>query len=278
MKQSFQYARYLNQTFQIKFNQHMGKLENQPGRLAGKVALITGGNSGIGLATAKLFAAEGAKVIITGRRLDALESAVQEIGHDAKFVLADAAKYDSAKKSVDAAVSLYGNIDILFLNAGIAFFSPVSEISEEHFDDHFNINVKNPFFTIKEAIPYLNEGGVVISNTSIVHQKGFPGSGVYSSTKGALRTLTRILANELAAKNIRTVSVAPGPIETPIYGKMPMTTEELEGMGTSFAQQVPLGRFGTSEEVAKTVLFLASGDASFINGVEVSVDGGLSQV
>jgi NAD(P)-dependent dehydrogenase (short-subunit alcohol dehydrogenase family) len=249
----------------------MGKLEN-------KVALITGGNSGIGLATAKLFAQEGAKVVITGRRQDALEAAIKEIGHDAKYILADAAKFDSAKKSIDGVVSLHGNIDILFLNAGIAFFTPVSDITEEHFDDHFNINVKNPFFTIKEAIPYLNEGGVIVSNTSVVHQKGFPGSGVYASTKGALRTLTRVLANELAAKNIRTVSVAPGPIETPIYGKMPMTEEELQGMGASFAQQVPLGRFGSADEIAKTVLFLVSSDASFINGVEVAVDGGLSQV
>lgn len=249
----------------------MGKLEN-------KVALITGGNSGIGLATAKLFAKEGAKVVISGRREEALKEAVAEIGQGVEYVVADAAKYDSAKKSVDAVVSKYGNIDILFLNAGIAQFTPMSDITEEHFDEHFNINVKNPFFTIKEAIPYLNDGGVIVSNTSIVHQKGFPGSGVYSSTKGALRTLTRILANELSAKNIRTVSVAPGPIETPIYGKMPLTEDQLKEMGAGFAQQVPLGRFGAAEEVAKTVLFLVSTDASFVNGVEVEVDGGLSQV
>ncbi len=248
------------------------------GKLESKVALITGGNSGIGLATAKLFAQEGAKVVITGRREDALKEAVSEIGSGADYVVANATEFGSAKKSVDAVVAKHGSIDILFLNAGIAQFAPVSDITEEHFDDHFNTNVKNPFFTIKEAIPYLNEGGVVISNTSIVHQKGFPGSGVYSSTKGALRTLTRVLANELAAKNIRTVSVAPGPIETPIYGKMPMTEEELQEMGAGFAQQVPLGRFGASEEVAKTVLFLASSDASYINGIELEVDGGLSQV
>lgn len=249
----------------------MGKLDN-------KVALVTGGNSGIGLATAKLFVQEGAKVVISGRREEALIEAVNEIGGDSSYVVADAKEFGAAKKSIDAVVSQYGNIDILFLNAGIAQFAPMSDITEEHFDDHFNTNVKNPFFTIKEAIPYLNDGGVIVSNTSIVHQKGFPGSGVYSSTKGALRGLTRVLATELAAKNIRTVSVAPGPIETPIYGKMPMTEEELQQMGAGFAQQVPLGRFGASEEVAKTVLFLASNDASFINGVEVEVDGGLSQV
>lgn len=249
----------------------MGKLEN-------KVALITGGNSGIGLATAKLFAKEGAKVVITGRREDALEAAIKEIGHDAKYVVADAAKIGAAKTSVEAVTSLYGKIDILFLNAGVAFFLPIDSIDEEHFDMHFNINVKNPFFTVKEALPYLNEGSVIVSNTSIVHHKGFDGSSVYSATKGALRSLTRVLASELKAKKIRTVSVAPGPIETPIYEKMGMPEEAMQEMGAGFASQVPLGRFGSSEELANSVLFLVSDDASFINGVELAVDGGLSQV
>jgi len=249
----------------------MGKLEN-------KVALITGGNSGIGLATAKLFAKEGAKVVITGRREEALENATKEIGHDAKYVLADAAQMGAAKTSVDAVVSLYGKIDILFLNAGVAFFMPISDIDEDHFDMHFNINVKNPFFTVKEALPYLNEGSVIVSNTSIVHHKGFDGSGVYSATKGALRSLTRVLASELKSKKIRTVSVAPGPINTPIYGKMGMPEEAVQEMGAGFATQVPLGRFGSDDEVANSVLFLVSDDASFVNGVELAVDGGLSQV
>lgn len=249
----------------------MEKLEN-------KVALITGGNSGIGLATAKLFAKEGAKVVITGRREEALEEAIKEIGHDAKYVLADAAQIGAAKTSVDAVVSLHGKIDILFLNAGVAFFLPISDIDEEHFDMHFNINVKNPFFTVKEALPYLSEGGVIVSNTSIVHHKGFDGSSVYSATKGALRSLTRVLASELKSKKIRTVSVAPGPINTPIYGKMGMPEEAIQEMGAGFASQVPLGRFGSDDEIATSVLFLVSDDASFINGVELAVDGGLSQV
>jgi NAD(P)-dependent dehydrogenase (short-subunit alcohol dehydrogenase family) len=249
----------------------MGKLEN-------KVALITGGNSGIGLATAKLFAKEGAKVVITGRREDALEEAIKEIGHDAKYVLADAALPGAAKTSVEAVASLYGKIDILFLNAGVAFFLPISEIDEDHFDMHFNINVKNPFFTVKEALPYMNEGSVIASNTSIVHHKGFDGSSVYSATKGALRSLTRVLASELKSKKIRAVSVAPGPINTPIYGKMGMPEEAIQEMGAGFASQVPLGRFGSDDEIARSVLFLVSDDASFINGVELAVDGGLSQV
>ncbi|MEM7110521.1 MAG: SDR family oxidoreductase, partial [Bacteroidota bacterium] len=246
------------------------------GKLESKVALITGGNSGIGLASAKLFAQEGAKVVITGRREDALKEAVNQIGHDATYVLADAAQIGSAKKSVEETISKHGKIDILFLNAGVAYFSPIDAIDEDHFDTQFNINVKNPFFTIKEALPYLGEGSVIISNTSVVNQKGFDNAGVYSATKAALRSLTRVLASELKAKKIRTVSVAPGPIETPIYGKMGMDEATLQEMGAGFAQSVPLGRFGSSEELASTVLFLASDDASYINGVELEVDGGLS--
>lgn len=248
------------------------------GKLDGKVALITGGNSGIGLATAKLFVKEGAKVVITGRREEALSQAASEIGGGVKTILADAADVAKSKDVVKTVVSEFGKIDILFANAGVAYFLPVSEITEEHFDSQFDINVKGPFFLIKEAIPYLNDGAVIISNTSIVHHKGFDGTGVYSSTKAALRTLTRILASELRERKIRTVSIAPGPVETPIYGKMGMPQEAVEEMGAGFAQQVPLGRFGSSEELAQSVLFLASSDASFINGVELAVDGGLSQV
>ncbi|UII20927.1 glucose 1-dehydrogenase [Fulvivirga ligni] len=247
-------------------------------RLEGKVALITGGNSGIGLATAKLFVQEGAKVVITGRRQEALNEAIKEIGGDAVAVLADAKDIPANKEAVIKTVEAFGNIDILFLNAGVAKFSPILDITENHFDEHFNINVKGPFFTIKEALPYMNEGGAIISTTSVVGQKGFSGSGVYSATKAALRSLSRVLANELAEKKIRTVSVAPGPIETPIFSKMDIPADQVDEMGKGFAQQVPLGRMGKSEEIAKTVLFLASDDASFINGVEFEVDGGLSQV
>ncbi|MEQ8925182.1 MAG: SDR family oxidoreductase [Fulvivirga sp.] len=249
----------------------MGKLDN-------KVALITGGNSGIGLATAKLFAKEGAKVVISGRREDALKDAVAQIGNGADYVLADASIVSSAKTVVDATVAKHGRIDILFLNAGVAYFLPIDAIDEDHFDTQFNINVKNPFFTIKEALPHLPEGAVIVSNTSVVGQKGFDGTGVYSATKAALRSLTRVLASELKAKKIRTVSVAPGPIETPIYGKLGMPEEAVQEMGAGFAQQVPLGRFGSADELASAVLFLASADGSFVNGVELEVDGGLSQV
>lgn len=248
------------------------------GKLDGKVALITGGNSGIGLATAKLFVQEGAKVVITGRRQEALDEAVREIGGNVKAIQADAADVSKTKDVVAGTVSAFGKIDILFLNAGVAYFLPISAISEDHFDSQFNINVKGPFFLIKEALPHLSDGAVIVSNTSVVNQKGFDGTSVYSATKAALRSLSRVLASELKARKIRTVSVAPGPIETPIYGKLGMPQEAVEQMGAGFAQQVPLGRFGSSEELAKTVLFLASADASFVNGVELAVDGGLSQV
>ncbi len=249
----------------------MGKLNN-------KVALITGGNSGIGLATAKLFVQEGAKVVITGRRQEALDQAVTEIGGDVTAILADAADISKTKEVVEKTVSAYGKIDILFANAGVAYFGPHSDITEEFFDSQFNTNVKGPFFLIKEAIPHLNDGAVIIGNTSIVNQKGFDGTSVYTATKAAFRSLSRVLASELKERGIRTVSVAPGPIETPIYGKLGMPQEAVEEMGAGFAQQVPLGRFGAADELAKAVLFLASDDASYVNGVELEVDGGLSQI
>ena len=247
-------------------------------RFKDKNVLITGGNSGIGLETVKLFLEEGANVIFTGRRQEALDEVSSELEGNFLAVKSDAASLEDSKKLIAAATEKYGKLDVAFLNAGVAFFQPIAEITEEHYDEIFDINVKGPFFTIKELIPNMKEGGVIISNTSIVNQKGFPGAGVYSASKAALRSLTRVLANELSANKIRTVSVAPGPIETPIYGKMDMSEEEVNEMGASFAQSVPLGRFGQSVEVAKTVLFLASDEASYINGAEVPVDGGLSQV
>lgn len=247
-------------------------------KLEGKVALITGGNSGIGLATAKLFVAEGAKVVITGRRQEALDAAAAEIGGGVKTVLADSADISKAKEVAELTAAAFGKIDILFLNAGVAYFLPIADITEEHFDTQFNINVKGPFFQIKEALPFLNDGAVIIGNTSIVANKGIEGASVYSSTKAAFRSLSRVLANELKSRQIRAVSVAPGPIATPIYDKLGMPEDALQAMGEDFAGRVPLGRFGTPEELAKTVLFLASEDSSFVNGVELSVDGGMSQI
>ncbi|UII20928.1 glucose 1-dehydrogenase [Fulvivirga ligni] len=246
--------------------------------LKGKVALITGGNSGIGLATAKLFIEEGAKVAITGRRQEALDEALEKIGGDAIAILADAGNLDANKTAIHKTIDTFGHLDILFLNAGIAKFRPIGLISEDHFDEHFNINVKGPFFTIKEALPFINPGGVIISNTSVAGCKGYTNTSVYAATKAALRSLSRVLANELAEKNIRTISIAPGPVETEIFRKMNLSSEEYDAMGRGFTEQVPLKRYGNCDEIAQSVLFLASSGATFINGIELNVDGGMSQV
>ena len=247
-------------------------------RLKDKVAVITGGNSGIGLATVKLFLEEGAKVVFTGRRQEALDEVSKELAGDFLAVKADAADPVQSKELIEKTVEKFGKIDVLFLNAGVAPPAPMAHITEAHFDEIFSINVKGPFFTIQAAIPYLNEGAVIINNTSIVHHKGFEGFGVYAASKAAMRSVSRVLATELKEHGIRSVSVAPGPIATPIYDKMGMPQEQMDAFGANVTAGVPLGRFGNPEEIAKAVLFLASDDASYINGVELAVDGGFAQV
>ena len=247
-------------------------------KLQDKVAVITGANSGIGLATAKLYLNEGAKVVLSGRRKEALEKVAQDLEGDFILVTADVAVEGDNAKLIKSAVDAYGKIDILFLNAGIAPPTPTHEISADHYDEVFNINVKGPILAVKEALPYINDGGTILFTNSVVTQKGFDGLGVYSASKGALRAYQRVLTSEVKSRGIRVNSIAPGPIDTPIYGKMGLPKEVVEEMGKGFAQQVPLGRFGSSEEVASTALFLASDDASYINGIEIEVDGGLSQI
>jgi len=243
-----------------------------------KVVVISGGNSGIGLETVKGFLREGAKVVFSGRRQEALDSVSKELSGEFKAVLADQSKPADNQKLINEAVQEYGKIDVLFANAGVAFFAPADQIDEDHFDTQFNINIKGPMFLTKHAIPNLNDGASIIFNTSIVHKKGFEGAAVYSATKGALRSYNKVLTTELAPRNIRVNSVAPGPIGTPIYGKMGMPEEAVEQMGESFAASVPLKRFGEPKEIAEAVLFLASDEASYVNGVELSIDGGLSQI
>lgn len=247
-------------------------------KLQNKVAVITGANSGIGLATAKLYLQEGAKVVLSGRRQEALDEVSKELEGDFITVVADVAKPEDNKRLIEQATNKYGKIDILFLNAGIAPVSPTHEVSEEHYDTLFNTNVKGPILATKEALPHINDGGTILFTNSIVSQRGFDGLGVYSATKGALRAYQRVLTSEVKSRKIRVNSIAPGPIDTTIYGKMGLPEEVVEEMGKGFAQQVPLGRFGTSEEIAKSALFLASDDASYINGIELEVDGGLSQI
>lgn len=250
----------------------MKKLEN-------KVAVITGGNSGIGLATVQRFLEEGAKVVFSGRRQEALDEVSSQLEGDFKAVLSDQSNPSDSKRLIEEAVAAYGKIDVLFANAGVAQFAPSDQITEDFFDNQFNTNIKGPAFLVKEAIPNLNDGASIIFNTSIVHQKGFEGAGVYSATKGALRSYARVLTSELAPRSIRVNSIAPGPIGTPIYSKMDgMTQEQVQEMGTSFAEGVPLKRFGEAREIAGAAAFLASDEASYVNGIELEVDGGMSQI
>jgi NAD(P)-dependent dehydrogenase (short-subunit alcohol dehydrogenase family) len=248
-------------------------------RFENKVVVVTGGNSGIGLASVKAFLSEGAKVVFSGRRQEALDQVSSELSGDFMAVLADQSKPDDNKYLINEAVNAYGKIDVLFANAGVAQFAPADQISDDFFDNQFNINIKGPMFLVKEAIPNLNEGASILFNTSIVHQKGFEGAAVYSATKGALRAYARVLTTELAPRGIRVNSIAPGPIGTPIYEKMEGITEaQMQEMGAGFAQGVPLKRFGEPQEVAEGVLFLSSDAASYVNGIELEIDGGLSQI
>lgn len=247
-------------------------------RFKDKLVVVSGGNSGIGLESVKSFLSEGAKVVFSGRRQEALDEVSQSLSGDFKAVLADQSKPADNEKLIAEAVKAYGKIDVLFVNAGVAFFAPADQIDESHFDSQFNINIKGPMFLVKSAIANLNDGATIIFNTSIVHQKGFDGAAVYSATKGALRAYARVLTTELAPRHIRVNSIAPGPIGTPIYDKMGMPEEVVNEMGQNFAASVPLKRFGEPKEIADAVLFLASDEASYVNGIELSVDGGLSQI
>ena len=247
-------------------------------RLENKVAIITGATSGMGLDTAKLFLQHGAKVVLTGRsqsKLDALEG---QLEGDYLLVKADAANLADSKALINQTVDRFGKIDILFLNAGIFKAAPAGMISEDFFDEIYNINVKGPLFTGNEAVAQLNPGGSIIFNTSISGVKGMPGVSVYGSSKAALRSMVRTLAAELAPQNIRVNAVSPGPIETPIWSKSNLTEEQIGGFAEGISGQVPLGRFGKGVEVANTALFLASEEASYITGSEIPVDGGMAQV
>lgn len=240
--------------------------------LKGKTAVITGGNSGIGYATAKKFKALGANVVITGRNAQALDKAATELGVNA--ILADQANLTDLDNLVSQVKDQFGSVDTLFINAGVAEFAPVEHISEDQFDNMMNVNFKGAFFTLQKFLPLLNDGASVINLSSINAYTGMPNTAVYAASKAALNSLTRTAASELAPRKIRVNSVNPGPVNTPIFGKLGMPEEAINEFAGAMQNRIPLKRFGEPEDIANLVAFLASDEASFITGSEYNIDGG----
>jgi NAD(P)-dependent dehydrogenase (short-subunit alcohol dehydrogenase family) len=247
-------------------------------RFAGKTVAITGGNSGIGLATAKLFHEEGAKVAISGRDQKTLDEAVKAIGGDTLAVKADVSKLADIDNFYAKIAAKFGKIDALFANAGIAKFAPVADSSEQMFDETFDINVKGLYFTLQKALPLLNDNAGVVLNSSVVNTKGSAATSVYAASKAAVRSLARTFAGELVDRGIRVNVVSPGPILTPIFGRTGLPQAAVDEFATHVKSQVPMKRFGTPEEIGHAVLFLASSEASYITGVDLYVDGGMTQL
>jgi NAD(P)-dependent dehydrogenase (short-subunit alcohol dehydrogenase family) len=240
-------------------------------KLRGKVTVITGGTTGIGLATAKLFVKEGAYVFITGRRQRELNEAVKAIGNNVTGVQGDVAKLTDLDRLYEA-VKTKGRIDVVFANAGVAEFAPMGKITEEHFDRLFNINVKGTLFTVQKALPLLNDGGSIILNGSVASVKGTPAFGVYGATKAALRSFVRTWTSDLKDRHIRSNVVSPGPTDTPAVDGQPVDAI------ARIVSTIPMGRMGEPDEIARAALFLASDNSSFITGIELFVDGGRAQI
>ena len=249
------------------------------GKLEGKIALITGGNSGIGLATAKQFVNEGAYVFITGRREPELAAAVQEIGANAIAVQSDISKLADLDRLYGVVKERKGRIDVLFANAGLGEFAPLGAITEAHFDKTFGINVKGTLFTVQKALPLMPDGAAIVMNASITSIKGTPAFGVYAASKAALRSFARTWAVDLKDRKIRVNVVSPATVITPGYkNELGMSDQQIKEFKAQVAAVTPLGRAGTPDEIAKAVVFLASDDSSYVNGVELFVDGGMGQI
>jgi len=247
-------------------------------KLEGKIALITGGNSGIGLATAKLFVNEGAYVFITGRRNAELSAAVKEIGRNVTGVQGDVSKLDDLNRLFAQIKREKGKLDIVFANAGAAKYAPLGKITEELYDSIFNINVKGVLFTVQKALPLLPDGASIILNASIVASKGLSANSVYSASKAAVRSFARTWTTDLKDRRIRVNAVSPGSIDTPGLSDLLASSETGQQRLKMISNSVPLGRLGTPDEIAKAVVFLASDDSSYVTGTELFVDGGFAQV
>lgn len=242
------------------------------GKLAGKIAVITGGSSGIGLATAQRFVAEGAYVFITGRRQAELDAAAKRIGRNIRGVRGDVAKLADLDRLYETVRTEKGRLDIVFANAGGGELAPLGSITEEHFDTTFNVNVRGTLFTVQKALPLLSDGGSIILTGSIAGVKGLPAFGVYSATKAAIRSFVRSWTSDLKDRHIRANVISPGTIDTPILAPLPKEAI------AQILSTVPMGRMGESDEIAKAAVFLASDDSSYITGIELFVDGGAAQI
>lgn len=247
-------------------------------KLEGKVAVITGGNSGIGLATAKRFVAEGAYVFVTGRRQTELNVAVRDIGKNVTDIQGDVSNLADLDRLYSIVKQQKGRIDILFANAGLGEFSTLGEISEAHFDKTFDVNVKGLLFTVQKAVPLFKDGGSIILNSSIAASKGVEGFSVYSASKAAVRSFARTWTVDLRYRKIRVNAISPGPIDTPAFSDLMRNEEQSRQLKKDLVSNVPLRRMGTPDEVAKVALFLASDESSYVTGIELFVDGGAAQI
>ena len=273
LEQSFHYI-YLCGTIIPKKNKNTYKM----GRLKNKVAVVTGGNSGIGLATAVEFAAQGAKVAISGRNQTTLDEAVKEIGNGAIGVKGDVANLADIDTLYKTVSSTFGNIDVLVVNAGIFKSAPLADFTEELYDEIIDINVKGAFFSVQKALPYLNDGASIIITSSAVNELGFATLSAYSASKAAVRSLARSFSADLLDRKIRVNILSPGPIETPIFSRGGATAEVVEGTKAAYAGATPIKRLGTAQEIAKGFLFLASDDSSYMLGSELVLDGGIKEL
>jgi NAD(P)-dependent dehydrogenase (short-subunit alcohol dehydrogenase family) len=248
-------------------------------RLDGKIAVVTGGNSGIGLATAQRFVEEGAFVFITGRRQSALDTAVKQIGKNVRGVQGDVSNLDDLDRLYDTVKQQKGRIDVLFANAGVPpEFAQIGTITESNFDETFSVNVKGILFTVQKALPLFQDGGSIILNASTAASKGVEAFSVYAGTKAAIRSFARSWTVDLKHRKIRVNAISPGPIDTPGSRRGLQTVPHVEQLMTSLLSTLPMGRIGSPDEIAKAVLFLASDDSSFVTGIELFVDGGIAQI